>query len=97
MIYLSVDPLSHTPPATPFISFSAEVLHYTGVLEDIPSLSEEQNEMFLKIKGEAMRYAENFRVQVRRRLDPKRMRVVMEKERSATLGLASGAVLGFVL
>lgn len=76
---------------------TAEVLHHTGVLDQLPSLSEEQSDMFMKMKGTAMRQADNFRVQVRRRLNPNKIRAFAKKERMVAYGLASGAFVGVLL
>jgi hypothetical protein len=73
-----------------------EVLHYTGLLEEL-KLSEEQTDMMQDLKGGVMKRAEGFRVQVRRRLNPQTVKQFVADEKSVTIGAAGGAILGFLL
>jgi hypothetical protein len=73
-----------------------EVLHYTGLLEEL-KLSEEQTDMMQDLKGGIMQRAEGFRVQVRRRLNPLTVKKFVMDEKSVAVGTAGGAILGFLL
>jgi hypothetical protein len=69
---------------------------YTGILEELPSLSEEQNDMCQSLKGTVMERAESVRVQFSRRLNPLTVKKFVADEKSATFGSAVGAILGFL-
>jgi len=73
------------------------VLHQTGVTDQIPKLSQEQSDFVQNIKVRALQQAENFRVQVRRRLDPAAFQRWVEKDKMGALGLAGGALFGSIL
>jgi hypothetical protein len=53
--------------------------------------------MIQDLKGGIMKRAESFRVQVRRRLNPQTLQTFATKEKSAIVGGAGGAILGFLL
>lgn len=88
---------SNLDPATYLFFRRTEVLHYTGLLEELPRFSEEQTDMMQDLKGGIMKRAEGFRVQVRRRLNPVTVKKFVADEKSVTLGAAGGAILGFML
>lgn len=69
----------------------------TGVLTDLPSLSEEQNDLLTKVKGRVLREAEAFRIQVRKSLTQERVQALFDKERMCALGVAGGAIAGTIL
>jgi hypothetical protein len=74
------------------------VLNAAGVLDDIPSFSEEQTEMAEgHLKQRALTYANDFCSTVRHRLNPEQLKSLMESDRMATLGAAAGAFVGFLL
>jgi len=73
------------------------VLHHTGVINDIPSLSSEQKNFLINLKGQALKQANNFRVQVRRRLNPQAVHGWIDKDKMGALGLACGSFFGTVL
>lgn len=75
----------------------AEVLHHTGAVDEIKKMSREQQDFLHQVKGKALEQAENFRVQVRRRLNPTFVQDMFEKDRMGALGLASGALAGTLL
>ena len=77
--------------------FSTEVLNAAGVLDDIPSFSEEQTEVAEGLKRRALKYANGFRTTVRKRLNPENIRSLMETDRMATMGAGAGAFVGFLL
>ena len=87
--------LGLNPPLT--ILFRTEVLHYTGVMEDIPGLSDEQEDMLKVMKNNVVKKANGFRASVRRRLSPEAVQYVFDKELVGALGLASGAFVGSLL
>jgi hypothetical protein len=87
---------SNLEPATYLFFLRTEVLHYTGLLEEL-KLSEEQTDMMQGLKGGIMKRAEGFRVQVRRRLNPLTVKKFVADEKSVTFGTAGGALLGFLL
>ena len=76
---------------------SAEVLHYTGALDNIPALSEEQADIISAVKRRALQSTSVFRKQVTSRLNPASMQELFDKERMAALGVASGAIVGVML
>ena len=75
---------------------SAEVLHYTGVTDDV-KLSESQTDLFMKMKSKALNTSETFRAQVRRRLTPNNIQNFVDTQTPAALGIASGAFVGVLL
>jgi hypothetical protein len=87
---------SNLEPATFLFFRRTEVLHYTGLLEEL-NLSEEQADIMQDLKGGIMKRAEGFRVQVRRRLNPLTVKKFVADEKSATFGTAGGAILGLLL
>lgn len=76
---------------------TTEVLNAAGVLDDIPSFSEDQIELAESLKRRALSAADSFRTNVRRRLNPNTIRKWMETDRMGTLGALSGAFVGFML
>ena len=82
---------------------ASEVLNRAGVFNtvDLPDISEENMALLKKARRVAASSLNNFRMEVRQRLSPEKVKSVfdsaLEKERMGTLGLASGAVAGFVL
>ena len=78
-------------------TFSTEVLNAAGVLDDIPSLSEEQSAMAENVKRRALSAASGFRTTLRKRLNPENLKSLMETDRMATMGAAAGAFVGFLL
>eukprot|EP00527_Entomoneis_sp_CCMP2396_P002403 CAMPEP_0198150390 /NCGR_PEP_ID=MMETSP1443-20131203/50746_1 /TAXON_ID=186043 /ORGANISM="Entomoneis sp., Strain CCMP2396" /LENGTH=165 /DNA_ID=CAMNT_0043815675 /DNA_START=125 /DNA_END=622 /DNA_ORIENTATION=- len=77
---------------------TAEVLHHTGVLDVREAIDDiHDSDLVQKIKVNAGQMVGGFRTQVRRRLNPLNAQELFEKERMATLGAASGAVLACLL
>ena len=76
---------------------SAEVMHHTGVMDDIPSLTNEQRNFLVNLKGQALKNVDAFRIEVRRRLNPQTVQSWIDKDKLGALGLASGAFVGTVL
>ena len=73
-------------------------MNAAGVLDDVEvRLSEEHNELVQGLKQRALTFADEFRTTVRRRLDPEKIKTLMEKDRMATMGVATGAFVGFLL
>lgn len=66
-------------------------------MDDLPELSDDQLDLFKKVKSTTLRHAENARVQVRRRLNPANIQSFVDKERAAAVGLAGGAFVGLML
>ena len=69
----------------------------TGLLDDLPSISEQQNDLILKVKGTVLQKTEDYRVQLRRNLSQKNVKAFFDKERMCALGLAGGAIAGSIL
>ena len=65
-------------------------------MEDLPSLSEEQNFIYQGMKDIVMKRAEGFRVQVSRQLNSQTLQKFVADEKSVTYGAAGGAILGFL-
>jgi hypothetical protein len=76
------------------MTYRAEVLKLTGIMDDIPALSDEQQDMITKVKGRVLATTNDFRISVRRRFSKEGVEDFFEKERMAALGLASGAFAG---
>lgn len=76
---------------------SAEALKMTGLLDDLPKLSEGHNDMILKAKTAVLRTTEDYRIQIRRSLSQDGIKNLFENERMAALALAGGAVAGAIL
>lgn len=74
-----------------------EVLNAAGVLDDIPKLSEEHTAVVESFKLRALKYADEFRTTVRKRLNPDKLKSLMETDRMATMGVATGGVVGLLL
>lgn len=74
-----------------------EVLNAAGLLDDIPSFSEEQIELAESLKRRALTIANDFRSSVRKRINPEKISSFMATDRSAALGALSGALVGFML
>ena len=89
--------LSNFSPGNTVLPYSTEVLNAAGVLDDIPSLSEEQSEMAENVKRRALSAASGFRTTLRKRLNPENFKSLMETDRMATMGAAAGAFVGFLL
>lgn len=76
---------------------ATEVLNAVGVLDDIPKFSDDQTEITESLKRRALTYASDFRTMVRKRLNPEKIKSLMETDRMATMGAAAGAFVGFLL
>lgn len=66
-------------------------------MDDLPSMSEEHNDLVKRVKGSVLRQTEGFRVQVRRNLKQESLQNFFNKERMTALGLAGGAITGALL
>ena len=69
----------------------------TGVLDDLPGLSDEQEDMLTSIKGKVLRTTEDYRIQIRRSLSREGVQNFFENERPTALAFAGGAIAGAVL
>jgi hypothetical protein len=76
---------------------SAEVLHYTGVLDELPSLSGEQRNFLEQAQSELRKRTDAFRIEVRRRLNPQSVQSWIDQDRLGALGLAAGSFVGTIL
>jgi hypothetical protein len=76
---------------------STEVLNAAGVLDDIPSFSEEQIKLGENLKRRALSAANDFRQQVHQKLNPRHFRELLETDKMFTLGAATGAFVGFLV
>jgi hypothetical protein len=76
---------------------SAEALKMTGLMENIPSLSEEQSDMLTIVKGRVLQTTENFRVKIRESLNQDAIQDFFDKERMCAFGIAGGVVAGAIL
>lgn len=66
------------------------ILDYHDVIED-------HYDTLTKVKDVCLSRADGFRKQVRTRLNPMNIQSFVDNERMASLGLASGALVGIVL
>jgi hypothetical protein len=76
---------------------ATEFLNACGMLDDIPSFSDDQLEMIESVKNRALTYADDFRTSMRNTFNAEKMRTVMENERMGALGAATGAFVGFMV
>jgi hypothetical protein len=76
---------------------SAEALKMTGIMDDLPSLTDEQNDMLTIMKGRVLQSTENFRVKIRESLTHDKIQDFFEKERMCAFGVAGGVVAGAIL
>jgi hypothetical protein len=79
------------------ICLRTEVLNAAGVLDNIPSFSNEQIKLAESMKRRALTIASDFRQTVRKRVSPEQLKSFMESDRMATMGAAAGAFVGFML
>uniref|UniRef100_A0A7S1ZZG1 Uncharacterized protein n=1 Tax=Trieres chinensis TaxID=1514140 RepID=A0A7S1ZZG1_TRICV len=82
----------------------SEAMNVAGVFDniDLPDVIEENGEELLKkARRRVVGTVNDFRMEVRQRLKPEKVRSViegaLEKERMATLGVATGAFAGLIL
>jgi hypothetical protein len=66
-------------------------------LDELPNLSEEMIKRLQDLQGGIMKRAEYFRIQVHGRLNPQTLQTFATNEKSAIVGGAGGAILGFLL
>ena len=76
---------------------SAEALKMTGVLDDLPSLTNEQNDLLTVMKGRVLQSTEHFRVKIRESLTHDKIQEFFENERMCAFGVAGGVVAGAIL
>ncbi|KAL7569094.1 hypothetical protein ACA910_016929 [Epithemia clementina (nom. ined.)] len=77
---------------------TSEVLHQTGLLDVKDAIADfRESNLFKKAQVTAANSVSNFRVQVRKTFRPMTVQELFEKERMATLGGASGIVVGLLL
>lgn len=76
---------------------ATEVLNACGVLDDIPSFSDDQLELMESTKNRVLTYADEFRTSVRNTFKPEKIRGFMQNERMGSLGAATGAFVGFMI
>lgn len=69
----------------------------TGVLDDLPALSEEQSDLISKAKKHVLRTTEDYRIEIRRALSQEGLQNFFDNERMAAVGFAGGAVAGAIL
>ena len=73
-------------------------MNAAGVLDDVQlQFSDEHSELVQGLKRRALTMADEFRTTVRQRLNPDKIKILMEKDRMATMGVATGAFIGFLL
>ena len=77
--------------------YSAEALKMTGLLDDLPALSEEQSDVIAKAKKHILRTTEDYRIQIRKTLSQEGLQNFFDNEKMAAIGLAGGAVAGAIL
>jgi hypothetical protein len=75
----------------------AEALKMTGFIDDLPSLSDEQNDLVSKVKGQVLHETEGFCRQVCQTLTQESVKAFFDKERMCALGVAGGAIAGLLL
>ena len=67
------------------------------MMDDLPSLSDEQNDMLTIMKGRVLQSTENFRLQIRESLTHDKIQEFFDKERMCAFGVAGGVVAGAIL
>mmetsp|Transcript_22798 Transcript_22798/g.63603 ORF Transcript_22798/g.63603 Transcript_22798/m.63603 type:complete len:160 (-) Transcript_22798:1476-1955(-) len=76
---------------------ASEVLNAAGLLDDIPSFSDEQVQLAESMKRRALKTAQGFRQKVRDSVNPAKVQSFLETDKMAAMGLAAGAFVGFVV
>ena len=76
---------------------SAEALHYTGLLKEIPDFSDDQVEVFSRVKNRVLRETDKYRIGIRKTLSKDSIQGFFEKERPTAFGLVSGALAATII
>lgn len=74
----------------------AEVLDHFGIL-DYHDVIEDHYDTLTKVKDVGMQQVDRFRKTVRKAMNPSKIQAFVDQERMASLGLASGVLVGIVL
>jgi adenylate kinase len=69
----------------------------TGVLDELPGLSAEQNDIIAKTKSVVLRNTEDFRRHMRQTVNKENIQGFFDRERMMAIGVAGGAVAGAIL
>jgi hypothetical protein len=73
-------------------------MNAAGVLDEVKgTIMTERSEIFEGVKQRALSVANDFRTSIRQRLNPDMIKEFYESDRMATMGVATGAFLGFLL
>ena len=74
----------------------AEIMNHCGVL-DYHEVIEDHYDAITKVKDVCFAQADRFRKTVRKAVNPVKIQAFVDQERMASLGVASGALVGIVL
>lgn len=66
-------------------------------MDDLPALTDEQNDMLTIMKGRVLQSTENFRLKIRESLTHDKIQDFFENERMCAFGVAGGVVAGAIL
>ena len=78
--------------------YSTEIMHAAGVLDEVKgTFIPENNEMLENVKQRALSAANDFRTTIRQRLNPEKIKEFYEADPLATMGVATGAFVGFLV
>jgi hypothetical protein len=70
----------------------SEALSMTGIMNDLPSLSEEQKDLFSMVKNRALRETNKYRFGIRNAFSRKSIQQFFDNEKPAAMGLVGGAL-----
>jgi len=78
--------------------YSTEVLNAAGILDEVKgSFIPDSSEMLEGVKQRALSAANDFRTTVRKQLNPEKIKELYASDPMSTMGLATGAFVGFLL
>jgi hypothetical protein len=77
------------------VQYSTELLNAMGVLDDL--VTEDQIETGLSFQQKAIGYVSEIRSSIKSKFDSRNIKDWLESDRSATIGAAAGAIVGFLL
>jgi hypothetical protein len=65
----------------------------TGIMKDLPALTDEQLDVFTKVKNRALRETDKYRVGIRKAFTRENIQQFFDNEKQAAMGLVSGALV----
>ena len=82
----------------PLNRYSTEIMNAAGVLDEVKgTFRPEHSEMMEGVKQRALSAANEFRTTIRQRLNPEKIKEFYDADPLATMGVATGAFVGFLV